>query len=134
MTAMADLPDVWHEIASPGREDLDFFVSGDGGARWDVFQIKDDSGAACDITGCSLSAEIRSETDDHIATLTSQITSPSTGLCRVSSTAAVNAAMPIPDDAPIRGARIKLGRYSYFITDSAGRWCIKAGDAYGIRK
>jgi hypothetical protein len=131
---MADLTAEWHEIEGPAREDLSFFISGGGADRWDVFQIQDSSEAGLDIGGCSLSAEIRDDSDNHVATLTAAITDAATGVCRVSSSAALNAGLTLPDDAPVRGSKIKLGRYSYFITDSAGRWCIKAGDAYGIRK
>jgi hypothetical protein len=130
---MADLPLEWHQIEAPGREPISFFISGDGGARWDQFTILDASSVPCNLTGCSIAAEIRTDDDNLLATLTAQITDPTNGVCRVSSTAAVNAALALPDDAPLNGVRIRLGRYSVFITDSAGRWCIKAGDAYGIR-
>jgi hypothetical protein len=130
---MADLPLEWHQIEAPGREPLSFFISGDGGARWDQFTILDASTVACNLTGCSIAAEIRSDDDTLVATLTAQIIDAANGVCRVSSTAAVNSALPLPQDSPMNGAKIRLGRYSVFVTDSAGRWCIKAGDAYGIR-
>ena len=131
---MADLPAEWHEIEAPGREDMSFFISGDGADRWDVFQIQGSNGIGLDLTGCSIAAEIRDDADNAVATLAASFTTVATGICRVSTTAAISAALPLPDDSPIRGAKIKLGRYAYFITDSAGRWCVKAGDAYGIRK
>lgn len=132
---MADLPDAWHEIDGPAREALDFWISGDGGDRWDVFQIKDELGNPCDLDGCTIEAEIRNDADDLVAALEAEIVTPASGDCRVKCTAAISAGMgEALLTAMPRGGKTRLGTYAVFITDSAGRWPIKAGDAFGIRK
>lgn len=130
---MGDLPADWHNAGRPARAPLDFFVGGDGADRWDVFQVRDSADGILDLTGCTIEAEIRTDADDLVAALTAEFTDITTASIRVSSTAAANSAMGAPCDAPYLGGKMRLGRYSVFITDSVGRWPIKAGDAFGIR-
>lgn len=131
---MADLPYEWHVQSRPARQDLDFFISGGGATRYDDFQIRDSSNGILDLTGCTVEAELRDASDSLLATLAASFTAIATGSVRVSATADVSASLALPPDAAQRGSRLYIGRYSVFINDSAGRWCIKSGDAYGIRK
>lgn len=132
---VADLPQAWHEIEAPGREPLDFWISGDGADRWDVFQIKDEDGVPCPVDDCEIAAEIRDDNDDLVATLAAEFTDAPTGMCRVSANATLSTALREKlSSATPRGGPCRLGTYAVYVTDSAGRWCIKAGDAFGIRK
>lgn len=131
---MPDLPDVWHEIDGPAREPLDFWTSGDGGDRWDTFQLQDENGAPVDCSGLTIEADIRDDNDQQVAALAAEWTDAAIGSARVKTTAAVAAAMGCTAIAMPRGGRQRLGVYAVFITDTAGRWCIKSGDAFGVRK
>jgi hypothetical protein len=132
---MPNLPDCWHYMTGPTREDIDIFVGSVGGARWDVFQVQDDASTAVDLTGMTLSAELRTLDDQLLAVMDAEITAPLTGWCRVSVTADAAAALPGVSWRRVgTDPKVKIGRYAYFITDDSGRWCMKAGDAYGVRK
>lgn len=131
---MADLPIEWHRQTHPARQDMDFYISGGGADRYDDFAVRDSSQGVLDLTGCTVEAELRDSSDNLLATLAASFTDIATGSVRVSATADVTSSLPLPADYAQRGSRLYIGRYSVFINDSAGRWCIKSGDAYGIRK
>ena len=131
---MANLPAEWHQMSRPVRHDLEFFVAAGGGATWDPFQLRDAADGILDLTGCTISAEIRNDNDELLVVLTAEFVDITTASCRVSSTAPINAALIDTGSDARRGARRRLGTYAVFITDADGRWCVKAGDAYGISK
>ena len=67
---MANLPAEWHQISRPVRHDLEFFVAAGGGATWDPFQLRDAADGILDLTGCTISAEIRNDNDELLVVLT----------------------------------------------------------------
>jgi hypothetical protein len=131
---MANLPDVFHESTGPAREDINLFVGSVGGARWDVFQLKDQDGAQVDLTGIAISAELRTLDDQLLAILPAEITDAAGGWCRVAASATLVASLPgVSWKRSGTDPRVRIGRYAVFLSDETDRWCIKAGDVYGVR-
>ncbi len=135
MLAVASLPDSWHEIDRPGRlPDIDLFISGDGSSWSYPFQMRDgDPSTPTPLTDMDIDAEIRSDLDTSLLSLTATITDEALGQCVVSATNDQVVAICLPCDAPAKGKRIKLGRLQIAITDDDGRWVVLTADVWGNR-
>ncbi len=132
---MTDLPDEWHEIERPGKlGDIDLFISGDG-SGWEMpFQLQHgDPIGPTPLTALAIDAEIRSDDDSLLLSLTAYFTDAANGWCIVSATNAEVVAICLPCDYPPRGKRIRIGRLQIAITDSVGRWVVLTADVYGNR-
>jgi hypothetical protein len=127
------LPDEWREIEKPGKEDITLFVSGDGSSWEYVGQLLNGTPLLpTDCTGLTCEAEIRTDADNALLELTASLTTPASGVFKVS---ADNSAVTglLAADSPARGARFKLGRWQFAVIDGTDRFVVLHGDVWGIR-
>jgi hypothetical protein len=127
------LPSEWREIEKAGKEDITLFVSGDGSSWEYVGQLLNGTPLLpTDCTGLTCQAEIRNDEDNALLEMTSSFTTPASGIFKVS---ADNSAVTglLAEDAPIRGARFKIGRWQFAVIDGADRFVVLHGDVWGIR-
>lgn len=127
------LPDEWRQIDKPGREDITLFISGDGSAWEYVGQLLHGTPLVpTPCTGLTCEAEIRTDQDNGLLELTSEFSSPSTGVFKVSASQGAVTGL-LASDTAARGAKFKLGRWQFAVIDGPDRFVILHGDAWGLR-
>lgn len=127
------LPDEWRQIEKPGKEDITLFVSGDGSAWEYVGQLLHGTPLApTPCTGLTCEAEIRTDKDNALLTLTAVFTTEASGIFKLS-TSQDSVVGLLASDAAVRGARFKLGRWQLAVVDGLDRFVVLHGDVWGIR-
>jgi len=127
------LPDEWRQIEKPGREDITVFVSGDGSAWEYVGQLLNGTPLVpTDCTGLTCEAEIRTDVDNALLTLTADFTTIASGIFKLSTTQESVIGL-LSSDSPPRGAKFKIGRWQFAVIDGTDRFVVIHGDVWGIR-
>ena len=128
------LPDAWRQIEKPGDESITLFVSGDS-SNWEYAgQLQNGTPLApTNCAGLTLQAEIRTEADIAIATITAAFTTAATGAFKLSLTNDEVNAIVLPDDTPLKTGRVLIGRWQMAVVDGTDRFVVLAGNVWGKR-
>lgn len=126
------LSDTIKRIGKPGTMPIEIFIGGDGQSFQRDFDIHV-GGTAENLTGVTVTAEIRTLDDSLIVEMTGEVIDAVAGTIRVTLTRAAADAISWPAHGPLTGQRAMRGRWHVRLDDGTTSMPIIVGDVVVTR-